>query len=211
MADPVKAEEEKQDSKAQERIKELDRRNKELEKLVNMKTRIDNIESAVDRAARIQEEASRKSEAPVDDGGWNTFLGPKVDPLIEKHLGPIKKAILHLADENDHLRTLTTTPKYRDPEIQAEVENIRRQRQKDTGLLEPRSNIITFLKGQNPEKFTEDKEMENRREDSASVHVETNAGVSGSRADSRASNRSAEDMTIEELEKWMVDNQYKIP
>jgi hypothetical protein len=193
------------DTKAQDRIKELDRRNKELEKLVNMKERIDRVESAVDLASR-QAADREKPKQEEDKEGWGAFLEPRITPTLERNLQPIRNAILRLADENDHLRTLITVPKYRDPEIQAEVEQIRQDRLRQTGQLEPRPNIITFMKGQNPERFKDEEDQSSRRED---AHVEHSAGVGGPRAASRAETRSAEDMSVEELEKWMIDNNYQ--
>lgn len=211
MADPATAESEKAESDAQKRIKELDRRNKELEKLVNMKERIDKVESAVELAARNQENAGKAAHPPADTDGWDAFLDPKIAPAIERHIAPIKSAVLRMLDDNDHLRTLVNNPKYRDPEIQAEVESIRKQRLSQSGMLEPRENIITFLKGLHPEKFEDSSETVSRREEAGNIHIESNAGVGGPRAAGRTDARSVEDMSTEDVEKWMVENNYKIP
>lgn len=206
MADPAAAEKEKDSkSEAQKRIDELTKRNKELENLVNMKKRVDDIESTVDLAVRNQQAQLAQVKEPEDEGGWGKFLSPKVAPIIEKIVAPLKGAIFQLADENDKLKTMLAEPKFRDPEIEAEVEGIRKQRFHQTGQVEPRANVITFLKGQNPDRFKEEDKTA-RREEAEGTHIETGAGVGGSRADSRRDAGLTTNSSIEEMEKWFQEH-----
>lgn len=208
MPDPATAEEKKEAekvTKAEERIKELDRRNKELERLVNMSKRLDNTEQITQQVAQVV--SDMKKPAAEDDGGWGKFLDPKVAPAIEKAIAPLRNAIFQLMDEKDHLKTLIREPKYsKDPELQSEVEEVRRQRHRQTGILEPRENIITYMRGQNPDRFKEEETRQERREEAENTHVETSAGVGGSRADSRRESGLTTASTLEEMEKWFQEH-----
>lgn len=206
MSDPATAEDEKkakEESAAQTRIKELDRRNKELERLVNMKQRLERAESTADQALAMQNRAGKTKEEAPDPNNWKGFLGPKVDPLLEEKLAPIRGAILRLADENDRLTTMLGNEKYKtDPELQAEVEQIRQDRLRQTGQLEPRNNVLTYMKGTDPKRFEENNTKEERREDIAGATVETTAGVGGSRAEAQKGSGLTENSSLEEFEKW---------
>lgn len=207
MADTATADEKetKANSEAEKRIASLTKKIAEQEKLLNMKSRIDEVADTANEALRNSRGAEKE---PEDEGGWLKFLGPKVGPLIEKALLPYKQAIVNLADYSDKLETMLEHPKYRtDPELQEEVESIRRQRQKQTGMAEPRKNVITYLKGEKPELFKEEENtMQNRREENSAIHTESNAGVGGPRAEKPGGHGLTTDSTVEEIEKYLMEN-----
>lgn len=210
MADPAAAEEEvstkKALSKAEERIKEMDRRNKELEKLVNMKNRLEGVESTV--AEVVARQGQQKTEEAPDPQNWSGFLGPKVNPIIEKVVAPLRQALFHVADRNDRLDTMLKHDIYRtDPELQDEVEQIRASRYKQTGNLEPRDNIITYMKGHSDYKDRfEKKEFAKEREEEATAAItETSQGEGAPRA-AKQERGLTKDSSVEEMEKWFREH-----
>lgn len=192
--------------KAEDRIKELTRRNSELEKLINMEQRMGNLEGAASAlASRLNQPA-----APATDDVWDPFMRPKVNPLIEEAVAPLRNAVIGLADQNDYLKALANYPEYKDPEIQAEVENLRRLRFQQSGQVESRENVIIFLKGRSPEKFAKkaEDESETREARGEQIHVEGSPGVGQSRAATPAG-KFAQDATVEEMEKFMSESNMK--
>jgi len=192
--------------KAEDRIKELTRRNSELEKLINMEQRMGNLEGAANTIAqRLNTPA-----APATDDVWDPFMRPKVNPLIEEAVGPLRNAVIGLADQNDLLKTLHAYPEYNDPEVQAEVENLRRLRFQQSGQVESRENIIIYMRGRNPERFVKktESETETREARGEQIHVESGSGVGQSRAATPAG-KFAQDATVEEMEKFMSESNMK--
>lgn len=211
----AKAAAEKDEKSAKDRIDELLRRNKELEKLVNMDNRLKGVETGV---AQIGQHLTKPVEKPPSE--WDNFMRPKVAPIIEEALLPYKQALLGLGDQNDLLRTMINYPEYNDPEIQQEVESARSERQRQTGQYEPRENVILYMRGKDPEKFAKKggKKEEKSADEIASeagnrgqrgtVHTESSGGVGTTRAAGRIQ-KTAEDATVEEMEKFMAESGMK--
>lgn len=206
-------EDEKELSRSEARIQELTRRNTNLERLVNMDNRIkETVQTNQQIAQSVNQIASKMNQTTEDpEDKWTPFLKPKMGKIIEEALGPYKAAILQLADKNDKLETMAEFPEYKDPEIQQEVESIRQQRAQQTGQYEPRTNILTFLRGQKPEKFAGKKapaateEESNRQEEQNQVHVE-------SKVASTPPNRAIKGKTLDlntasaaDIEKWATE------
>jgi hypothetical protein len=214
MADEEIQEDEgqKELTRREARIQELTRRNTELERLVNMDNRLQETARVTQQTAQTVGQIAQKMNQPVDqeDDKWTPFLKPKMGKILDEVLAPYKNAIFQLADKNDRLETMVEFPEYKDPEIQKEVEDIRNLRAQNGASPEPRTNIITFLRGRNPEKFvgktpTSAEDKQNRQEDANQVHVE-------SRITSTPPNRGAVGKTLNldtasaaDIEKWATE------
>lgn len=197
--------EKKEKKDAESRIQELNRRNAELEKLVNMNQRISGLENAAAQIGQRLQEQPRQQQAPNE---WDTFMRPKVEPIIREALAPYEQAIRGLADQNDYLKTMNMYPEYKDPEVQQEVDQLRNARLQQSGQLESRENVLLYMRGRNPERFSKPKEEPEREEPKQPVHVEGQNGMGNSRA-RVPGQKTAEEATVEEMEKFMMETNMK--
>lgn len=203
-------EQQKDENRAQERIQELARRNKELENIINMQKRLDNTEGTVQQVAQgvqqIAQIQQQQQNANKQEDPWTPFMKPKVQPLLEEAMQPVRHGFRIMGDQIDYLKTMLNHPEFKDPEVQQEVENIRIQRER-AGNPESRENIIIYLKGLGKIKSPTGAQSgdSERQEKPSAAFVETGAGVGQTRAATKPQ-KSAENSSVEEMEKWAHDN-----
>lgn len=201
---------EEQKNRAQDRIQELARRNAELENIVNMQKRLENVEGTTVQVAQgVQQIQQNQQKSTQPEDPWTPFMKPKVAPIMEEYMAPVRQGFMVMADRIDYLTTLQNHPEYKDSENQQMVEEIRVQRQR-AGQPESRENIIIYLKGLGKIKAPKGEQSgETEREEKASkTFVETSSGVGTSRAATKLQ-KSAEESSIEEMEKFMAERQMK--
>jgi len=194
----------------QEKIDELSRRNKELERLVNMDSRMQESANLTRQTAQAVGQIAQKLSQPAEDKNdqWTPFLRPKMDPILREVLTPYQNALMQMADKTDKLETMLEFPEYKDPEIQREVETVREQRRQQSGVIEPRSNILTFLRGRDPDKYAGKKpaaveDSEIRRNEAGQVHVENQTTRSTPEPKGKVLNLDT--ASAADIEKWAAE------
>lgn len=203
-------EERRIESRAEQRIQELARRNQELEKLVNMSQRLDQVETNQQMQQQAQVQQQRAADPEVEQ--WTPWIRPKMMPVLQEILQPYQQAFMNLVDKQDFLETIIEYPEYKDPEVQQQVEQVRKMRLQQTGQLESRKAVIIYLRGQNVDKIAEErakKLLENKERGEEGSFIESGVGVGTSRA-AKGMGRSFADLPVEEQDKFLADNMDKV-
>src|SRR6185436_3486597 len=162
-----------------------------------------------------QQVANKGAQETEQLGEWGEWLEPKMQPVLKKVLAPYERAFMSMADQLDLTKTMTKFPEYQSEEVQQQVEQIRQQRFQQTGQLEPRENVLIFLRGQNVDKIAEEKaaKLAEKREGKSSVgaaHIEDgSANVAPVTRAAKGPTRSFADLPLEEKEKFLAEHQIK--